>query len=278
MSLERQIFNNPLPEDFYYRWSHSATPMEHQYSQETQASNGSYGSHSPHLTTDYATEYFTLQQQQMMTTPRYNPSCEYNQDTNSRHRSYSNSSHGTFGSPDNTSFGAGPGKTTYQITTGAAPQYHTSINDRHRSELANRLVQYAPSYSHGVSHLGSNSRHITTKYQPVERIASPQAASQESSQPRQQQQQQQQQKSKFYCTDPACASARPVPSFSRTADLIRHNKSTHNVVFIDCTKPRCERKGANGFTRQDHLTEHLRGYHGADIPKRQSSGHGRERR
>ncbi|KAF2737463.1 hypothetical protein EJ04DRAFT_510329 [Polyplosphaeria fusca] len=35
-----------------------------------------------------------------------------------------------------------------------------------------------------------------------------------------------------------------------------------------CTVPRCTRVGDKGFTRRDHLIEHLRNFHNLDIPKR----------
>ncbi|KAF2110823.1 hypothetical protein BDV96DRAFT_473402, partial [Lophiotrema nucula] len=35
-----------------------------------------------------------------------------------------------------------------------------------------------------------------------------------------------------------------------------------------CYVPRCTRIGDKGFTRRDHLVEHLRNFHHLDIPKR----------
>ncbi|KAK1920025.1 hypothetical protein P3342_002321 [Pyrenophora teres f. teres] len=35
-----------------------------------------------------------------------------------------------------------------------------------------------------------------------------------------------------------------------------------------CSVPRCNRVGDKGFTRRDHLVEHLRNFHHIDIPKR----------
>ncbi|KAM5490578.1 hypothetical protein MaudMau93_002382 [Microsporum audouinii] len=60
-------------------------------------------------------------------------------------------------------------------------------------------------------------------------------------------------------------------SFSRVADLSRHQKSIHFPTKMDCPKPHCNRKGFYGFTREDHLTEHLRQYHGENLAKRNSS-------
>ena len=57
-------------------------------------------------------------------------------------------------------------------------------------------------------------------------------------------------------------------TFSRKADVARHIKSTHDVKMLDCPKNRCNRVGDNGFARQDHLVEHLRGFHREDLPKK----------
>jgi hypothetical protein len=61
----------------------------------------------------------------------------------------------------------------------------------------------------------------------------------------------------------------PIKQFTRKADLGRHYKTIHEKRFIDCPRRNCSRKGTNGFTREDHRVEHLRGYHGEVIPKRQ---------
>ena len=76
-----------------------------------------------------------------------------------------------------------------------------------------------------------------------------------------------------YCPHPDCldANGRPTRYFSRKADVARHHISTHEKQFIDCPRPRCNRKGENGFTRMDHLKEHQYGYHGEPIPKRKNS-------
>ncbi|KAJ5780624.1 hypothetical protein N7457_005784 [Penicillium paradoxum] len=57
-------------------------------------------------------------------------------------------------------------------------------------------------------------------------------------------------------------------SFTRFADLKRHQSSVHYPVFRNCPVESCSRKGSNGFPRQDHLVEHLRSYHHLDLPKR----------
>ncbi|KAJ5154394.1 uncharacterized protein N7500_009833 [Penicillium coprophilum] len=59
-------------------------------------------------------------------------------------------------------------------------------------------------------------------------------------------------------------------SFTRFADLKRHQSSVHYPVFRNCPVEHCSRKGSNGFPRQDHLVEHLRSYHHMDVPKRGS--------
>ena len=59
-------------------------------------------------------------------------------------------------------------------------------------------------------------------------------------------------------------------SFTRFADLKRHQSSVHYPVFRNCPVEHCSRKGSNGFPRQDHLVEHLRSYHHLDVPKRRA--------
>lgn len=61
----------------------------------------------------------------------------------------------------------------------------------------------------------------------------------------------------------------------RIADLIRHHKTRHDVNLqkLSCPKPRCVRVGENGFSRDDKLKEHLRGYHkDTSVPKRERKG------
>ncbi|KAJ5162121.1 hypothetical protein N7492_007513 [Penicillium capsulatum] len=59
-------------------------------------------------------------------------------------------------------------------------------------------------------------------------------------------------------------------TFTRFADLKRHQSSVHFPVFRNCPVDHCSRKGSNGFPRQDHLVEHLRSYHHLDVPKRRA--------
>lgn len=58
--------------------------------------------------------------------------------------------------------------------------------------------------------------------------------------------------------------------FTRLADLQRHQSTVHGMGTPEfpCTVPRCSRVGDKGFTRRDHLIEHLRSFHQLDIPKR----------
>ena len=75
---------------------------------------------------------------------------------------------------------------------------------------------------------------------------------------------------RMFCTHEDCQDehGRPKKFFSRKADVTRHHKSRHEITYIDCPKRNCERKGSSGFTRRDHLTEHLRGFHMENIAKR----------
>ncbi|KAF2201411.1 hypothetical protein GQ43DRAFT_38192 [Delitschia confertaspora ATCC 74209] len=70
------------------------------------------------------------------------------------------------------------------------------------------------------------------------------------------------------CDVPDCPST---AQFTRMADLQRHQATVHNTEPnkpFPCSVPRCSRVGPRGFTRRDHLTEHLRSYHHLDIRKR----------
>ncbi|EXJ59957.1 hypothetical protein A1O7_04105 [Cladophialophora yegresii CBS 114405] len=75
---------------------------------------------------------------------------------------------------------------------------------------------------------------------------------------------------RMFCRHRDCLDedGQPKKFFSRKADVTRHYKSRHDVTYIDCPKRNCERKGRQGFTRRDHLTEHLRGFHMELIAKR----------
>lgn len=76
----------------------------------------------------------------------------------------------------------------------------------------------------------------------------------------------------MYCPHPDCMNEDGIAQrrFSRKADVSRHYSSQHNPQHIDCPRPRCVRKGKQGFTRKDHLVEHLRGFHLEIIAKREA--------
>ncbi|KAF2133846.1 hypothetical protein P153DRAFT_330404, partial [Dothidotthia symphoricarpi CBS 119687] len=69
------------------------------------------------------------------------------------------------------------------------------------------------------------------------------------------------------CTFPNCTSS---AQFTRLADLQRHQSTVHGDKKPDfpCHVSRCSRVGDKGFTRRDHLVEHLRNFHHIDVPKR----------
>ncbi|KAK4624338.1 hypothetical protein CLAFUW4_06037 [Fulvia fulva] len=60
------------------------------------------------------------------------------------------------------------------------------------------------------------------------------------------------------CGFPGCAS---VNLFSRKAELQRHME-THLPARFPCHVAGCDRVGANGFKRREHLRNHLRKIHG----------------
>lgn len=68
------------------------------------------------------------------------------------------------------------------------------------------------------------------------------------------------------CLDPGCTSD---ATFWRAGDLARHYRTVHraNLERFDCPQLRCSRKGDHAFARKDHLIEHLRSYHGQNLPK-----------
>ncbi|KAF1939478.1 hypothetical protein EJ02DRAFT_456885 [Clathrospora elynae] len=70
------------------------------------------------------------------------------------------------------------------------------------------------------------------------------------------------------CDVQSCTSS---ANFTRLADLQRHQSTVHGMGTPEypCTVPRCNRIADKGFTRRDHLVEHLRNFHHIDIPKRQ---------
>ena len=59
----------------------------------------------------------------------------------------------------------------------------------------------------------------------------------------------------------------PQVQFKRLADLERHQNTVHFTKFIDCPHGRCGRTGKHGFTRKDHLRDHVSEVHMKDIAK-----------
>ncbi|KAI4933976.1 uncharacterized protein J4E92_003646 [Alternaria infectoria] len=97
----------------------------------------------------------------------------------------------------------------------------------------------------------------TTGYQqPVARMSSSQVPTRSSSRTK-----------TWTCDIASCTSS---ANFTRLADLQRHQSTVHGVGTPEypCNVPRCNRVGDKGFTRRDHLVEHLRNFHHMDIPKR----------
>jgi hypothetical protein len=71
---------------------------------------------------------------------------------------------------------------------------------------------------------------------------------------------------KYYpCLVPGCPT---VNSFTRATDLNRHVQTVHFPKRVDCKYQYCGRVGENGFSRVDHLNEHLREVHKDHIPKK----------
>ncbi|OCK95557.1 uncharacterized protein K441DRAFT_658255 [Cenococcum geophilum 1.58] len=72
------------------------------------------------------------------------------------------------------------------------------------------------------------------------------------------------QRNSFTCDNEDCTA-----SFSRLADLQRHQSIVHTKEkLFPCSVNNCSRVKDRGFSRRDHLTEHLRSYHAIPIPKR----------
>ena len=68
----------------------------------------------------------------------------------------------------------------------------------------------------------------------------------------------------YPCSMPACQAGENPPIFARAADLNRHMNTVHSSRQpMDCPWGWCGRVGSCGFTRKDHLKEHLRAYHKA---------------
>ncbi|KAL8646218.1 MAG: hypothetical protein Q9210_006262, partial [Variospora velana] len=84
----------------------------------------------------------------------------------------------------------------------------------------------------------------------------------------------------YVCLHPGCTRR-----FARSFDLDRHYRITHlpeTAKRLDCPKAAseswCQRIGARGFTRLDHLNEHLRKVHLMDLPTSSRGSRHREAR
>ncbi|MCJ1338921.1 hypothetical protein MMC09_004210 [Bachmanniomyces sp. S44760] len=73
----------------------------------------------------------------------------------------------------------------------------------------------------------------------------------------------------FVCLTPNCTSK---AVFTRAADLDRHMQTVHIATKMDCPHQWCGRQGQHGFTRKDHLRDHLRQVHMKDLPKGRRKG------
>jgi len=69
----------------------------------------------------------------------------------------------------------------------------------------------------------------------------------------------------YTCLVPGCNPKTKNGAFTRAADLVRHMETVHNAApaNLDCpyAKNWCERTGTRGFSRRDHLNEHIRQVH-----------------
>lgn len=73
---------------------------------------------------------------------------------------------------------------------------------------------------------------------------------------------------RYQCNFQGCVDPNQRPStFTRKTDLKRHLASVHANPSINCKYKNCDRKDENGFRRQDHYVEHLRGYHMEAVEK-----------
>ncbi|KAH6672961.1 hypothetical protein B0J14DRAFT_592109 [Halenospora varia] len=61
----------------------------------------------------------------------------------------------------------------------------------------------------------------------------------------------------FSCDQPYCTK-----SFTRKYELSRHQLRHSGQRAYACSFTGCKRAGTNGFTRKDHLRQHLRQVHG----------------
>ena len=67
-----------------------------------------------------------------------------------------------------------------------------------------------------------------------------------------------------------CLQSNCEASFTRISDLKRHSKTVHRPELLDCPYAHafCGRTGEKGFTRRDHLNEHIREVHLQEFKKK----------
>ncbi|TPX22911.1 hypothetical protein DIZ76_014792 [Coccidioides immitis] len=152
---------------------------------------------------------------------------------------------------------------SYSVSSDSNCSRHTTSSTSSAYYHADSNASYSHSQTSYQHHYGSSPQDIEPTSPQVKRSTS--RSSRQDSQPRS--------SPRYICVHPGCES-----SFSRPADLSRHQVSVHfrDGVMLDCPKPRCTRKGDQGFSRQDHLIEHLRQFHCMKLAKRTSKSQRRE--
>ncbi|KIV96918.1 hypothetical protein PV10_00731 [Exophiala mesophila] len=138
---------------------------------------------------------------------------------------------------------------------------HTPLLEGGPVTYSNAITQTTPLADHKADTGTTTKSNVVMKTEAADYVASPLGRSLSDST----------ETDETYCTFEGCVDdfGRP-KKFSRKADVVRHYKSQHRPTFVSCPRKNCIRKGDRGFTRIDHLTEHLRGFHMEDIPKKAS--------
>lgn len=67
-------------------------------------------------------------------------------------------------------------------------------------------------------------------------------------------------RSRFHCLVVGCQR-----SYTRVHELRRHQKAHSGEKPFACTQSLCDRRGAKGFVRKDHLRQHTRRVHGISV-------------
>jgi len=104
-------------------------------------------------------------------------------------------------------------------------------NDVNRIEYANNEIGEA----HSANHSTGRSQQAPTDGPPIVKQAN----------------------DRFCCDTPGCTR-----SYKRFPELKRHKAKHSGIRNHACTIIGCNRSGTNGFTRKDHLRQHLRQVHG----------------